>query len=153
MRNIVSWAILALAIAPSGGAVNAQETDRKVISTPTAPNALGPYSQAIRVGKTLYVSGEIAIDPKTNQVMSNGTIEDQTRRVLDNISAILAADGLTMDHVVSTTVFLTDINEFDRMNQVYATFFKAAPPARATVQVARLGRDVKIEISAIAVAP
>jgi len=67
MRNIVSWAILALAIAPSGGAVNAQETDRKVISTPTAPNALGPYSQAIRVGKTLYVSGEIAIDPKTNK--------------------------------------------------------------------------------------
>jgi 2-iminobutanoate/2-iminopropanoate deaminase len=85
--------------------------------------------------------------------MSNGTIEDQTRRVLDNISAILAADGLTMDHVVSTTVFLTDINESDRMNQVYATFFKAAPPARTTVQVARLGRDVKIEISAIAVAP
>jgi 2-iminobutanoate/2-iminopropanoate deaminase len=152
-NTFVLTATLALAIATSGDGVGAQETGRKVISTPNAPNALGPYSQAIRVGKTLYVSGEIAIDPKTNQVMSNGTIEDQTRRVLDNISAILAADGLTMDHVVSTTVFLTDINEFDRMNQVYATFFKAAPPARATVQVARLGRDVKIEISAIAVAP
>jgi 2-iminobutanoate/2-iminopropanoate deaminase len=153
MRNI-SWVVITLVIATSGGGfAGAQETGRKVISTPTAPNALGPYSQGIRVGKTLYVSGEIAIDPKTNQVMSNGTIEEQTRRVLDNISAILAADGLTMDHVVSTTVFLTDINEFDRMNQVYATYFKAAPPARATVQVARLGRDVKIEISAIAVAP
>jgi 2-iminobutanoate/2-iminopropanoate deaminase len=85
--------------------------------------------------------------------MSNGTIEEQTRQVLDNIAAIVAADGLTMDNVVSTTVFLTDINEFDRMNQVYATYFKVAPPARATVKVARLGRDVKIEISAIAVSP
>ena len=81
MQNGVSWVILAFAIATSGGGVKAQETGRKVISTPTAPNALGPYSQAIRVGKTLYVSGEIEIDPKTNQVMSNGTIEDQTRRV------------------------------------------------------------------------
>jgi 2-iminobutanoate/2-iminopropanoate deaminase len=153
MLNNISCVILALAIAASGGEVFAQETGRKVISTPTAPNALGPYSQAIRVGKTLYVSGEIAIDPKTNQVISNGTIEEQTRRVLDNIGAILAADGVTMDNIVSTTVFLTDINEFDRMNQVYATYFKVAPPARATVQVARLARDVKIEISAIAVVP
>jgi 2-iminobutanoate/2-iminopropanoate deaminase len=153
MQNSVSWTILTLAIATSCGGVCAQETGRKVISTPAAPNAIGPYSQAIRVGKTLYVSGEIAIDPKTNQVMSNATIEDQTRRALDNISAIVAADGLTMEHVVSTTVYLTDINEFDRMNQVYATYFKSAPPARATVQVARLARDVKIQISAIAVAP
>ena len=85
--------------------------------------------------------------------MSNATIEDQTRRALDNISAILAADGLMMEHVVSTTVYLTDVNEFDRMNQVYATYFKSAPPARATVQVARLARDLKIQISTIAVAP
>jgi 2-iminobutanoate/2-iminopropanoate deaminase len=127
--------------------------DRKVIATPNAPNAIGPYSQGIRVGTTLYVSGEIAIDPKTNQVMSNATIKEQTRRALDNIAAILAADGLTMDHVVSTTVFLKDVNEFDKMNAVYATYFKLAPPARATVEVARLARDVKIEISAIAVAP
>jgi 2-iminobutanoate/2-iminopropanoate deaminase len=123
MRNKLSWVILAAAIATSGSGVCAQETDRKVILTPTAPNALGPYSQAIRVGKTLYVSGETAIEPKTNQVISDGTIEEQTRRVLDNVAAILAAGGLTMDHVVSTTVFLTDINEFDRMNQVYATYF------------------------------
>jgi 2-iminobutanoate/2-iminopropanoate deaminase len=85
--------------------------------------------------------------------MSNANIEDQTRRALDNIKAIITAAGLTMDNVVSTTVYLTDINEFDTMNQVYATYFKTAPPARATVQVARLARDVKIEISAIAVAP
>jgi 2-iminobutanoate/2-iminopropanoate deaminase len=124
-----------------------------VISTPAAPTAIGPYSQAIRAGKTLYVSGQIAIDPKTNQMESSGSIEEQTRRVLDNLSAVLAADGLTMDHVVSTTVFLKDVNEFAKMNEVYATYFKKAPPARATVEVARLPRDAKIEISAIAVAP
>jgi 2-iminobutanoate/2-iminopropanoate deaminase len=85
--------------------------------------------------------------------MANASIEDQTRRALENIKAIVVAAGLTMDNIVSTTVLLVDINEFDRMNQVYATFFGAAPPARATVQVARLARDVKIEISAVAVAP
>ena len=153
MPNSIWVFVASLAIIASAGSVGAQETGRKVISTPAAPNAIGPYSQGIRVGKTLYVSGEIAIDPKTNQVMANATIEDQTRRALENIKAILAAGGLTMDDVVSTTVFLTDINEFDRMNQTYATFFRAAPPARATVQVARLARDAKIEISAIAVAP
>jgi 2-iminobutanoate/2-iminopropanoate deaminase len=154
MLSKVSWVVAAaLAIVGSAADVNAQDNSRKVISTPTAPNAIGPYSQAIRAGKTLYISGEIAINPETNQVISNATIEDQTRRVLDNIMAILAADGLTMGHVVSTTVFLTDINEFDGMNKVYATYFKAAPPARATIQVAHLARDVKIEISAIAVAP
>ena len=148
-----SSSIVALALFASALSANAQEGGRKVIATPAAPNAIGPYSQGIQVGKTLYVSGEIAIDPKTNQVMLNANIEDQTRRALENIKAIVEAAGLTMDNVVSTTVFLTDINEFDRMNQVYATFFGAAPPARATVQVARLARDVKIEISAVAVAP
>ena len=149
MRQLV-WVIAALAL--TGSAAGAQDSGRKVIATPAAPNAIGPYSQAIRVGNTVYVSGEIAIDPKTNQVMANATIEEQTHRALENIRAILAAAGLTMEDIVSTTVYLTDINEFDRMNQVYATFFKSAPPARATVQVARLARDVKIEISAIAVA-
>ena len=149
MRQLV-WVIAALAL--TGSAAGAQDSGRKVIATPAAPNAIGPYSQAIRVGNTVYVSGEIAIDPKTNQVMANATIEEQTHRALENIRAILAAAGLTMEDIVSTTVYLTDINEFYRMNQVYATFFKSAPPARATVQVARLARDVKIEISAIAVA-
>src|SRR4029077_18229562 len=112
------------------GAAGAQETGKKVISTPTAPNAIGPYSQAIRAGKTLYLAGQIAIDPKTNQLLSNASIEDQTRRVLDNLTAVLAADGLTMDHVVSTTVFLKDLNDFDKVNVVYAMYFKNAPPAR-----------------------
>src|SRR4051794_18895201 len=141
-----SWAVVALAIIASIGNAHAQDTVKKAIATPTAPNAIGPYSQAIRAGKTLYLAGQIAIDPKTNQVMSNGSIEDQTRRVLDNLTAVLAADGLTMDHVVTTTVFLKDLNEFEKMNGVYATYFKNAPPAR-------LPRDVKVEISAIAVAP
>lgn len=150
MRKL-AWVVAALALAGSAAA-GGQESGRKVIATPAAPNAIGPYSQAIRAGNTVYVSGEIAIDPKTNQVIANATIEEQTRRALENIGAILAAAGLSMEDIVSTTVYLTDVNEFDRMNQVYATFFKSAPPARATVQVARLARDVKVEISAIAVA-
>src|SRR5262247_3304858 len=93
--------------------------DRKVISTPNAPEAIGPYSQAIQVGKTVYVAGQIAIDPKTKQLMTNGSIEGQTRLVLENIAAVLAAAGLTLDHVVSTTVFLKDMNEFPKMNDVY----------------------------------
>ena len=101
----------------------------------------------------MYLAGQIAIDPRTKQVMANALIEDQTRLVLENIKAVLEADGLSMDQIVATTVFLKDLNEFGKMNEVYATFFKSAPPARATVEVARLPRDVKIEISAIAVHP
>ena len=127
--------------------VMAQDVGRKVILTPDAPKP-----KAIRRGQTLYLSGQIAIDPATNQFLSNGSIDDQTRRVLNNLAAVLAADGLTMDHIVSTTVFLKDVNDFAKMNEVYATYFKNAPPARATVEVARLPRDAKIEISAIAVA-
>jgi len=153
MQSKIWWSIAAVLAVASAADVSAQQNGRQAISTPAAPNAIGPYSQAIRSGNTVYVSGEIAIDPKTNQVMSNANIDDQTRRALDNIKAIVTAAGMTMDNVVSTTVYLTDINEFDRMNQVYASYFKTAPPARATVQVARLARDVKIEISAIAVAP
>jgi 2-iminobutanoate/2-iminopropanoate deaminase len=118
-----------------------------------APKPLGPYSQAIQVGKTVYLSGQIATDPKTNQPMVDASIEDQTRQVLENLKAVLAADGLTMDNMVSTTVFLKDMNEFAKMNPVYATFFKDKPPARATIEVARLPRDVKIQISAIAFQP
>lgn len=125
MSNKLSWVVAALALTPSAAGVSAQDNGIKVISTPSAPNAIGPYSQAIRTGTTLFISGEIAINPRTNQVMTNATIDDQTQQVLDNIRAILAADGLTMDRVASTTVFLTDINEFDRMNKVYATYFKS----------------------------
>jgi 2-iminobutanoate/2-iminopropanoate deaminase len=122
----------------------------RVVSTPNAPAAIGPYSQAIMAGNTLYLAGQIAIDPATNQVRS-GTIEEETRLVLDNLKAVVEAAGMTMANIVSTTVFLSDLNEFPRMNAVYATYFPASPPARATVQVARLPRDVKIEIAAIAV--
>ena len=126
---------LVVSVLPVSSA-SAQDTGKKVIFSPNAPNPVGPYSQAIQVGKTVYLAGQVAIDPKTNQPMGSAPIEDQTRRVLDNLKAVLEADGLTMDHIVSTTVFLKD-----------------APPARATVEVARLPRDMKIEISAIAVRP
>ena len=126
---------------------------KQVISTPNAPEAIGPYSQAIRAGNMVFLAGQIAIDPKTKQLMKDASIEDQTRLVLDNLKAVLEADGLTMDSIVSTSVFLKDLNEFGKMNDVYGTYFKNAPPARATVEVARLPRDVKVEIAAIAVRP
>jgi 2-iminobutanoate/2-iminopropanoate deaminase len=124
-------------------------TGKEVIATKDAPAAIGPYSQAIRVGNTLYLAGQIPIDPRTNQLVL-GSIEEQTKLVLENLKAVLVAAGMSMDDVVSTSVFLKDLNDFQRMNAVYATYFKDKPPARATVQVARLPRDVAIEISAIA---
>ena len=153
MMKIIPWTLAALAIsAPLHGA-NADDVGKKVVAAPTAPSPVGPYSQAIRAGKTIYLAGQVAIDPKTKQAMTDASIEDQTRRVIDNLAAVLAAEGATLDNVVSTTVFLKDINDFSKMNEVYAAYFKDAPPARATVEVARLPRDMKIEISAIAVAP
>lgn len=143
---------LAFTVLPVGIA-NSQDSGKKVILSPNAPNPIGPYSQAIQVGKTVYLAGQGAIDPKSNQPMVNASIEDQTRRTLDNLKAVLEAAGLSMDHIVSTTVFLKDIGEFGKMNEVYATYFKDAPPARATVEVARLPRDLKVEISAIAARP
>lgn len=131
--------------------LSAGPDDKRVVSTPDAPEAIGPYSQAIRAGNTLYLSGQIPIDPKTKQLMATADIEAQTRLVLDNLQAVLKADGMDMSHVVSTTVFLKDLNNFAKMNAIYATYFKSNPPARATVEVARLPRDVQVEISAIAV--
>ncbi|WP_346359810.1 RidA family protein [Bosea sp. (in: a-proteobacteria)] len=131
----------------------AQTAGKTVIATPNAPEAIGPYSQAIKAGNTVFLAGQIPIDPKTKQLMKDASIEDQTKLVLDNLKAVLEADGLTMDNVVSTSVFMKDLNEFGKMNEVYATYFKTAPPARATVEVARLPRDVKVEIGAIAVRP
>ena len=146
---------IALALAAAGPALgqSASTNSKQVISTPNAPEAIGPYSQAVRAGTMVFLAGQIAIDPKSKQVMKDASIEEQTRLVLDNLKAVLEADGLTMDHLVSTTVFMKDLNEFGKMNEVYATFFKSAPPARATVEVARLPRDVKVEIAAIAVHP
>lgn len=122
---------------------------KEVISTKAAPAAIGPYSQGIKFGNLLFLAGQIPIDAATNQ-LNTGSIEDQTKLVLENLRAVLTANGMTMDDVVSTSVFLKDLNDFARMNTLYATYFKDKPPARATVQVARLPRDVLVEISAIA---
>jgi 2-iminobutanoate/2-iminopropanoate deaminase len=144
-RKLIHLAALALLL-PLGGAA-AQD---RVVATPNAPEAIGPYSQAIRVGNTLYLAGQIALDPRTNQMIADRSIEAETRQVLDNLKAVVEAAGFRMSDIVSTTVFLADLNEFGRMNAVYATYFPNSPPARATVQAARLPRDVKIEIAAIA---
>ncbi len=122
----------------------------EVVATRDAPEAIGPYSQAIRVGNTLYMAGQIALDPATNQMTADRSIEAETRRVLDTIKAVVEAAGFRMADIVSTTVFMADVNEFSRMNGIYATYFSTNPPARATVQVARLPRDARIEIAAIA---
>ncbi len=123
---------------------------RQAVATPSAPKAIGPYSQAIRAGSLLFVSGQVPIDPATGQIV-DGDIAAQTHRVFQNISEILKAGGATLDHVVRTTVFLADMNDFAAMNEVYADYFKAPAPARATVQVSRLPRDARIEIDVTAV--
>jgi 2-iminobutanoate/2-iminopropanoate deaminase len=122
---------------------------KEVIATIQAPAAIGPYSQAVKSGNLLFLSGQIAIDPRTNQFVA-GSVEEQTRRVLENLKAVLAANGMTLEHVVSTTIFLTDMNDFSKVNAVYGKFFTDKPPARATVQVAGLPRGALVEISAIA---
>lgn len=125
----------------------------RAVSSPDAPKAIGPYSQAVRAGNVLYLAGQIPIHPKTGELLKDAPIEAQTRLVLDNLKAVLAADGMTMANVVSTTVYLKDLNDFAKMNEVYGTYFTGVTPARATVQVARLPRDVAVEIGAIAVKP
>jgi 2-iminobutanoate/2-iminopropanoate deaminase len=126
-------------------------TDRTVIVSAGAPAAIGPYSQAIRAGGLVYVSGQIPLDPKTGQVVDGG-IAAQVERALESLRAILDASGSGLDRVVKTTVFLTDLGNFSEVNEVYARFFPHAPPARATVQVAALPRGVGIEIEAVALA-
>ena len=124
---------------------------KDVISTSKAPAAIGPYSQAVSWGDLVFVSGQIPIDPATGQVVG-GDVADQTARVLENLAAILEAAGANLDHVLKTTVYLRDLNDFGEMNEVYARFFRQQPPARATVQVGRLPRDVAVEIEVIAAA-
>ena len=125
---------------------------RQAISSPEAPQAIGPYSPAVRLGNLLFVSGQIPIDPSTGSI-AGSDITAQTDQVMRNIGALLRAAGLGFEHVVRTTVFLTDITEFTAMNERYGIFVGDPPPARSTVQVARLPRDVKVEIDAIAVIP
>jgi 2-iminobutanoate/2-iminopropanoate deaminase len=123
---------------------------KEIIATDQAPRAIGPYSQAVRAGNLVFASGQIPIDPSTGEFVPGG-IAEQTEQVLKNLTAVFAAAGMTMDQIVKTTVFLVDMNDFTAMNEVYAKFFAENPPARATVQAARLPRDAKVEIEAIAV--
>jgi 2-iminobutanoate/2-iminopropanoate deaminase len=124
---------------------------KEIVSTPNAPQALGPYSQAVKAGGFVFVSGQIPIDPATNQVIE-GDISRQTERVLENLSAVLQAAGSSLDHAVKVTVFLKNMEEFAAMNSVYGRYFKDKPPARSTVEVARLPKDVLVEIDIIAIA-
>ena len=124
---------------------------KEVISTAHGPKAIGPYSQAIRANGFIFISGQVAFDPATGNLVE-GDIAAQTDRVMKNLKAIVEAGGSTLDKVVKTTVFLKDMNEFTKMNEVYGKYFASAPPARATVEVARLPRDVRVEIDLIALA-
>jgi 2-iminobutanoate/2-iminopropanoate deaminase len=124
---------------------------REIISTKDAPKAIGPYSQAVKANGLVFVSGQIAIDPSTQQVIA-GDLAAQTDRVLRNLSEILEAAGSGLGKVVRTTVFLKNMGEFAAMNEVYAKYFSSAPPARSTVEVSRLPKDVLVEIDVIALA-
>jgi 2-iminobutanoate/2-iminopropanoate deaminase len=121
------------------------------IQTDRAPQAIGPYSQAIKANGFIFASGQIPLDPATMRIVEGG-IEEQTGRVLENLKAVLEAAGSSLDCVVKTTVYLADMGEFAAMNEIYAKYFGATKPARATVQVARLPRDVKVEIEVVALA-
>ena len=127
----------------------ALETVREIIQTDLAPAAIGPYSQAVKTNGLIFASGQIPIDPKSGQFVEGG-IKEQTKQVLKNLAAVLEAAGSSLNRVVKTTVFLADMREFGAMNEVYGEFFKEEPPARATVEAARLPRDARVEIEAIA---
>jgi 2-iminobutanoate/2-iminopropanoate deaminase len=122
---------------------------KNIIATERAPRAIGPYSQAVRAGNLIFASGQIPIDPATGEFVAGG-ISEQTEQVLRNLTEVFAAAGVGMNQIVKTTVFLADMDDFTAMNEVYARFFKDEPPARATVQAARLPRDARVEIEAIA---
>lgn len=126
-------------------------TLKEKIQTDRAPQAIGPYSQAIKAGGFIFASGQVALDPRTGQLMEGG-IKEQTGQTIRNLAAVLEAAGSGLDHVVKTTVFLRDMNDFTAMNEVYATFFGAVVPARATVATAGLPKDARVEIEAIALA-
>jgi 2-iminobutanoate/2-iminopropanoate deaminase len=123
---------------------------RVAVSTPSAPAAIGPYSQAIRAGNLLFLSGQIPLDPVTGNLVEGG-VEAQTRQVFANIGEILKAAGTSFDGVLSATVYLADMDDFAKVNEIYATYFSSPAPARATVQVARLPRDCRVEIQVTAV--
>ena len=125
---------------------------KRVIQTEKGPGAIGPYSQAIQAGDFLFLSGQIPIDPKTGDLIK-GNIRQQTQQVLENMKGILESQKLGMEDVIKTTIFLKDMGNFSQVNEVYATYFATSPPARSTVEVARLPRDVEIEVEGIALIP
>jgi len=124
--------------------------NRKIVSTDAAPKAVGPYSQAVWAGDLLFCAGQIPLDPATGQVVPGGVVE-QTVRVLENLRAVLVSQGLDLANIVKTTVFVADLNHFTALNEVYARYFTGDFPARSTVQVARLPKDVLVEIEAVAI--
>lgn len=121
---------------------------KKIITTPDAPQAIGPYSQAVQFGGLLFVSGQVALDPKTGELVE-GDIEVQTRQVMNNLTAIIEASGMTVENTLKCSCFLKNMSDFARFNAVYETVFQSDPPARETVEVARLPKDVLVEVSAI----
>lgn len=124
---------------------------KKIIHTQDAPAPIGPYNQAVLSGNTLYTSGQIAIDPKSGELVTNN-IQDETRRVMENLKAVLAAAEMTFENIVKVSIFISDMNDFSKINEVYATYFnEETAPARETVEVANLPKFVNIEISAIAI--
>lgn len=127
-------------------------TTKVIVQTDKAPKAIGPYSQAVGYNGLLFCSGQIAIDPETDKIVDGG-VEAQTARVMANLSAVLDARGLDFSHVIRTTIYLKNMSDFDKVNDIYGRFFDANPPARATVEVSRLPKDVLVEIDMIAAVP
>lgn len=125
-------------------------SNKKIIFTPNAPKPIGPYSQAIMHGNILFVSGQIAIDPLTGN-LETSSVEKETKLVMSNIQSIIFAAGMKMENIVKTSIFLSDMNLFAKVNEIYGSYFKSDPPARETIQVARLPKDANVEISVIAI--
>ena len=124
---------------------------KKIVSTTEAPAAVGPYSQAVRIGPMLFTAGQIPLDPKSGQLVSQD-VGEQTRRVLDNLTAVLKAENMDFSNIVKTTVFMTNLGDFQTMNEIYASYFTDQPPARSTVQVSALPKGAQVEIDVIAFA-
>jgi len=145
MRTIGLLSLLSILFLTGCGETETASQDRHSLSTEAAPEAIGPYSQAIQVGRTIYCSGQIGIHPETDSLVAGG-IKAETRQVLDNLAAVLQAGGASLDDVVQAQVFLADLDDYQAMNEVYGTYFETAPPARAAVEAARLPAGARVEI-------
>lgn len=144
---------LGIGLQTTSASANAERAagNHRVLSSADAPAAIGPYSQGIAAGRQVYLSGQLPIDPATNEIPPGATIRDQTHQVIRNLEAVLKSDGMSVQDIVSTTVYLSDINDFTAFNETYAEYFTDKPPARATVQVTQIPRGAKVEIAAIAI--